>query len=193
MTPERGFAEDERPRVAALYWGAFGGKLGRLMGPRRRALAFLQDVMDPTHALTMRDAAGRIQGLVGFKTYRGAFVGGHMSDMVRHYGRLGGPLRAGLLSLLEREVENHRFVMDGIIVAPEARGQGIGTALLEAIAQEAADRGFSELRLDVIDSNPRARALYERRGFVVGGEHRLGLLRHVFGFRCATTMIRRVG
>lgn len=192
MTPARGFSEVERPRVAALYWGAFGGKLGRVMGPRRRALAFLGDVMDPTHALTMRNDAGQIQGLVGFKTYRGALVGGHMSDMIRHYGRLGGALRAGALSLLEREVENHRFVMDGIIVAPEARGQGIGTALLEAIAQEAADRGYLELRLDVIDSNPRARALYERQGFVAGGEHRLGLLRPVFGFRCATTMIRRV-
>ncbi|NBD28759.1 MAG: GNAT family N-acetyltransferase [Alphaproteobacteria bacterium] len=193
MRLARGFADGERPRIAALYWGAFGDKLGRVMGPRRRALPFLQEVMDPAHAITMRGPSGQVLGLVGFKTYEGAFVGGDLADMARHYGWFGGAWRAWLLSLLEREVENHRFLMDGIIVAPEARGQGIGTALLEAIAQEAAGRGYSELRLDVIDSNPRARALYERQGFVPGGEHRLGPLRHVFGFRSATTMIRRVG
>ena len=193
MSISRGFADEERPRIAALYWEAFGEKLGRVMGPRARALGFLQDVMDPAHAITMRNPAGELLGLVGFKTYEGAFVGGGLGDMTRHYGRLGGIWRAGLLALLEREVENHRFLMDGIIVAPEARGQGIGTALLDAIAKEAAGRGYSELRLDVIDSNPRARALYERQGFVPGGEHRLGVLRHVFGFRSATTMIRRVG
>lgn len=188
-----GLADAERAEVAALYWGAFGGKLGRVMGPEPRALAFIEEVLDPTHALVARDALGTILGVAGFKTYEGAFVGGGLSEMARHYGRLGSLWRLAILSLLEREVENHRFLMDGIIVAPHARGRGVGTALLDAIAREALKRGHREVRLDVIDSNPRARALYEREGFVPGGEHRLGLLRHAFGFETSTTMIRRVG
>ena len=63
------------------------------------------------------------------------------------------------------------------------------SALIRAIKHEAVDRGLSTVRLDVIDTNPRARALYERHDFVATGTQRLGLLRHVFGFHSATAMV----
>ena len=170
---EHGFRSDERGQIARLYWGAFGAKLGRSMGPEARALPFLKEVLDPAHAICARNASGDLLGIVGFKTHQGALVDGSLTDMARHYGWPGAIWRGIVLSLLERDTENERF-------------------LLDAIGAEARARGYKEVRLDVIDSNPRARALYEREGFVPGGEHRLGLLRHVFGFEAATTMIRRV-
>lgn len=36
----RGFPLDQRDAAARIYWDAFGGKLGRVMGPDARALAF---------------------------------------------------------------------------------------------------------------------------------------------------------
>ena len=192
MIIEHGFDEAERPLVAEMYWAAFGDKLGRVMGPKARAVGFIEDVLDPTHALCARDSIGTLLGVAGFKTYESALVGGAWSDMVRHYGRWGSLWRAGLLALLERDTENQRFLMDGIFVTTAARGHGVGTALLDAICDEAKTRGYKEVRLDVIDSNPRARALYDREGFVAGGVQRLGPLRYVFGFESATTMIRRV-
>jgi RimJ/RimL family protein N-acetyltransferase len=44
----------------------------------------------------------------------------------------------------------------------------------------------------VIDTNARARALYERLGFAAAGEAQIGPLRHIFGFRSATMMVRPV-
>ena len=82
--------------------------------------------------------------------------------------------------------------MDGIFVAPEARGQGVGTGLLDAVAAEAQRRGYAEVRLDVVEGNDRARALYEREGFRAVATQSTGVLRHVFGFRSATTMVRQV-
>ena len=79
--------------------------------------------------------------------------------------------------------------MDGIFVSNRARGKGVGTALLDAVCAEAKARGYSEVRLDVIDTNPRARALYERQGFVATDTQHLGLLRHVFGFKSSETMV----
>ena len=113
-------------------------------------------------------------------------------DLARVYGLFGAAWRLALLSLLERDTENRRFLMDGIFVAPEARGRGVGARLLDAIAQEATARGYAELRLDVIDSNTRARALYEREGFTAIGSQPMGWLGPVFGFRSATTMVRRL-
>lgn len=55
-------------------------------------------------------------------------------------------------------------------VVADARGQGIGSALIEALAEEAAPR-FSQLSLNVHLRNPAAR-LYTRTGFRVAGAGR---------------------
>lgn len=52
-----------------------------------------------------------------------------------------------------------------IVVAPEARGCGVGEALMAAGERWARDRGYSMLTLNVFLENRHARALYERTGF----------------------------
>ena len=132
-----------------------------------------------------------ILGVAGFKTDQGAFVGGTFRDLQRVYGSFGALWRAPLLSILERDLAPDTLLMDGIFVAPQARGKGIGAALLTAVSQHAAALGLAQVRLDVIDSNPRARALYERQGFKPLGTTHLGPFKHLFGFQSATTMTRK--
>ncbi|NPD17249.1 GNAT family N-acetyltransferase [Xinfangfangia sp. D13-10-4-6] len=184
---------DQREEAARIYWQAFGGKLSRVMGPDARALAFLNRGLRPDHCFAAMDWQGRLVGLAGYKSVQGSFSGGTRSDLRRAYGRFGSAWRAGLLRLLSNEVDNERFLIDGIAVSPAARGKGIGTALINALCDEALRRGYREARLEVIDGNPRARALYERQGFVATHTDRLGLLRYAFGFDAATTMIRVLG
>lgn len=190
-TLSEGFAEAERPRVAALYWEAFARKLGRVLGPADLAQAFLANAMDPGFAIVARDADGRIMGLAGYKTADGALVSGGFVELSRAYGRLGAMWRGALLSLIARPVAPGVLLMDGICVAAEARGQGVGAALLDAIKRHAQAGGMTHVRLDVIDTNPRARALYERQGFVAQETAWIGPLRLIFGFRSATRMIWR--
>jgi ribosomal protein S18 acetylase RimI-like enzyme len=70
------------------------------------------------------------------------------------------------------------------------RGRGIGSLLLAALYQEAAERGYRSIRLDVVATNTRARALYERHGFRPTRTENLGFVRHFFGFASSTTMVR---
>lgn len=58
-----------------------------------------------------------------------------------------------------------------VAVVESARGQGIGTRLIETLAQAAATRSFSALSLNVHLRNPAAR-LYTRTGFRVAGAGR---------------------
>lgn len=192
MRLTRGFSDADRPAVAALYWEAFGQKLGRAMGPPDLALRFIERVLSPDHAVCAWDSEGRLLGVAGFKTREGALVGGRFRDMAAVYGHLGALWRITLLALLSRDTENVRFLMDGLFVAPQARGRGVGTALLDAIAQEARARGYREVRLDVVEENLRARQLYERLGYRAVGRHSTGPLRLVFRFRAATTMVLEV-
>lgn len=182
-----GFAEHERHEVASLYWHAFSGKLGRVLGPADRALAFVSASLDPSFALVARDDAGMLLGVAGFKTADGALMDGDVRGMLRVYG-IGALWRTALLALVLRPVEPRCLLMDGIFVADKARGRGVGTALLDAIKAHAVALDKREVRLDVIDINPRARALYEREGFVAQRTESLGPLRAVFGFASATEM-----
>lgn len=191
LTLQFGLPGGQRRAAAELYWQAFGGKLGRVLGPDAAALTYLERVIREDHALVaLQD--GRLVGLAGFKTTEGSFAGGTVDDLRAVYGRTGAMWRGALLRLLGRDVDNARFLMDGLCVAREARGHGIGSRLVEAICAEAHRRGFAEVRLDVVDTNWRAKALYERLGFAVAGEERIGPLRHIFGFHSATMMIRRI-
>lgn len=187
-----GIPDKNRAEAAALYWEAFGEKLGFVLGPKYRALMFITEVMRADHGICIHDERGRLLGVAGFKTSRGALVGGRFNDLRRVYGWVGASIRILLLAALERDNENTRFLMDGLFVAQEARGQGVGTQLLDAVCQEAKRRGYKQVRLDVIDTNPRAKALYLHEGFVAVDTHSIGVLRHVFGFSASTTMVRDV-
>jgi ribosomal protein S18 acetylase RimI-like enzyme len=190
VTIRHGFPEEQRAAVAALFWGAFGDKLGRVLGPPLRGQAFVARVVQPEFALSAQGQGGELLGIAGFKTASGGLVGGTMRDLATIYGWPQALWRGPLLSLLERDLAADCLLMDGIFVSAQARGQGVGTALLRAVMTEAKARGMARVRLDVIDSNPRARALYEREGFVAIAEEGLGPLRHIFGFRSATRMER---
>lgn len=186
----RGLPDGLRDAAARLYWQSFGPKLGRVLGPDAPALALLRRTIRADHCLSALSPTGDLLGIAGFKTPDGAFAGGDFADLAAIYGTAGATWRSAALWALSREVDNNRFLMDGLCVDSAAQGQGIGTALIEALCAEARARQYSAVRLDVIDTNLRARALYERRGFVAIRSVPMGPLSHVFGFRAATTMVR---
>ena len=76
--------------------------------------------------------------------------------------RVGGmALGCGALRLLDaRSGELKRM-----FVAPEARGLGIGSAILQAIEQRARQLGLAELKLETGTAQPEALGLYRAAGY----------------------------
>lgn len=184
-----GLRPEHRDKAVELFWEAFRGKLAPVLRPEALAFSFLRSAMDPSHAISAISAGGELLGIVGFKTVNGGFVGGGLRQLCAVYGPVGGIWRGLVLSVLDRPVEPGALLMDGMFVAVSARGQGVGTALIGAFKQKARDFGATSVRLDVIDVNPRARALYERQGFVALETSEIGVFRYVMGFQSSTRMI----
>ncbi len=193
MIVQRGLPDGLRPDAARLYWEAFGDKLKPVLGPETRALSFFERVIRADHCYVALDDLGQLIGLAGFKTPEGSFAGGTRRDLSHIYGTVGAFWRGLLLWALNRDVDNDRFLLDGICVTGSARGHGVGSALIDRICDEGLLLGYRSVRLDVVDSNYRARALYERLGFVAVQTEHIGLLRYVFGFSAATTMVKPIG
>ena len=62
--------------------------------------------------------------------------------------------------------------LENIVVDRNRRNQGLGTKLVEKIMERSQSRNASRLFLEVRESNPAARALYEKCGFVLSGRRR---------------------
>ncbi|MEB4613659.1 GNAT family N-acetyltransferase [Leucobacter sp. M11] len=187
----RGIPAGQEHAVAVLYWEAFGAKLAPALSSRERGVAYLRAHLVPERILCATEH-GRVLGVLGFDegglgavhpTYRG---------LVRAFSPFSAPWRALMLAVLARSARPEEFQLDGISVSAAARGRGIGSRLLDEAKREARERGKVAVRLSVIDTNPRARALYERSGFVPAGTVTMGPLAPVFGFRTASDMVYRM-
>jgi ribosomal protein S18 acetylase RimI-like enzyme len=63
----------------------------------------------------------------------------------------------------------HVLQVQGLAVAEEARGRGVGRVLIRAAVEEARRHGARRLTLRVLGHNTPARKLYEAEGFAVEG------------------------
>lgn len=169
-----------------LYCEAFVDKLAPFLGAADRAAPFLAASFVGDRAFVAhRD--GAVMGIAGFKLAGKGLFAPSFRQFVREYG-LSALVRWAGLVLLERNEEPQCLLMDGIAVADDARGRGLGTRLLSAIEDHARSLGKTSIRLDVIDTNPGARRLYERLGFKAVKTVGVGPLRPLFPFRATTTM-----
>lgn len=74
--------------------------------------------------------------------------------------------RVGLIEVTDDDTE---LTIRHLELLPRTQGGGVGTAVIESVVARARSLGKS-VSLRVLRVNPRARALYERLGFVVEQE-----------------------
>jgi ribosomal protein S18 acetylase RimI-like enzyme len=190
VTIEPLLPEQARMAAAELYWDAFGRLLRPVLGTSPRAVEVLADGIDPRRGIAAMDG-DTLVGVVGLHYKQHAFTRLTARSLLRHYGVRGVP-RLLPLVLFNGRPDRDEMRLDGIAVREERRGQGIGSQLLREAARRAGILGIEVIRLEVVDTNPRARALYEREGYVAVRTERTPYLRRAMGFGEVTTMERRV-
>ena len=67
-------------------------------------------------------------------------------------------------------IKGEDFYIGNLVVAPEYRGQGVGTEIIKSSFQIAREKKCKRVLLDVIFENYKAKKLYERIGFIICGE-----------------------
>ncbi len=83
-----------------------------------------------------------------------------------YYCALAGGRAVGYVGMWQVLDEGH---ITNIAVHPEFRQSGLGSALMEALLEEAGRRGLTALTLEVRKSNHSAQGLYRKYGFSDGG------------------------
>lgn len=181
-----------RRAAAELYWDAFGRQLAPILGGRDAGVRVLERAMVASRAVVALEG-GELVGIAGLDLGRRPFIAVRPAHLIAAFGWLGGALRSLPFLFLHRRRRRGELLIDGIVVRADRRGVGIGAGILRAVYAIARGRGFSTVRLDVMDTNPGARRLYAREGFVAERTERVPILRGLLGFAASTRMVRAVG
>jgi ribosomal protein S18 acetylase RimI-like enzyme len=119
------------------------------MGSQEHGVAVLEKDFDPELAIVAL-RQGQLAGLAGLQYGGRRFINFRVHALYR---------------AVTRRQRRGQLLMNGIAVDAALRGQEVGTRLLQAVFDLAQDNGFDSIRLDVVDTNPGARRLYERMGY----------------------------
>lgn len=150
--------------------------IARWITSGRGSLAFILGDEDCRHRLLADGInwdrvliASRSDGVIGYAAFkhhrRGPFSPG-LAPFVREFGWLGGTLRYGLFMVSECREWYYGFYLYGLRVRKTARRQGVASALLQAVFEQALGCGHEKVELEVQAKNLAARAFYAHHGFV---------------------------
>jgi ribosomal protein S18 acetylase RimI-like enzyme len=183
--------DDFKLSAIRLYFNALKEKLEPILGSDGRAQEALASNI-ATDKCLVAICDGKLVGVMGVQTNKRGFVNPSLKTMAGIYGSFGGILRTGGLALLHHTVGSDELYVDGVAVASEMRGKGIGSHFFELIEQAVSKKRIKTISLEVIDTNPRAKALYERLGFKAVKTQTLWPLNLFvrFPFRSATFMVK---
>ena len=148
-----------------LYFNSLKEKLEPILGSDERAKKLLAKSVAADQCIAAVHE-GKIIGILGVQTKDGGFVNPSLKTMTSIYGKIGGVIRLAGLALLYHHTKTGEVYVDGVAVHPAMRGKGIGTKLLEVLESKALEKQMKVITLDVIDTNPKAKALYKRLGFI---------------------------
>ncbi len=184
-----GMPEEFRREVAEIVYEAFRQKLAPLIGGPEKGAAILENALDPALAI-VAVCRGQLVGVAGLQYDGRNFVTPRRSEFVRQFGALSGTLRFVMFMVFALAYGQKDMYIDILAVAPAMRGKGVGTLLLDAVFQTAREKGFKSVSLEVVDTNPDARRLYERLGFVARRTYPYPYLRGIAGFSASIKMVK---
>jgi ribosomal protein S18 acetylase RimI-like enzyme len=183
--------ESQRAQAGLILYEAFRRKLQPLTGDPARTIPLLSAALN----LDMVMGAvvdGRLLGVAGLHSHEGCYAQFDLLSAAAAHGILRGVRAWAMLSLFSRGAgcPAGELRIAALAVDAAARGQGVGSRLLEAIFAKAYADGLVAVRLEVVDTNSGARQLYERLGFRVVRTERYPLPRNWLGFSGDHVMVK---
>jgi GNAT superfamily N-acetyltransferase len=183
--------EGYRRQAAELCYEAFRAKFEPLLKSQEHGVAILERDLEPGLVIAAW-AEGRLVGMAGLEYAGQYFFDPRWRSFAQEFGWLGGLLRLALFLPFAHHHSEGDLTLGALAVAAQVRGQGVGTQLMEAVFDWACERGFRSVSLEVVDTNPQARRLYERLGFVARRTQRLPSFFNRLGFSAVTLMVKEI-
>jgi ribosomal protein S18 acetylase RimI-like enzyme len=182
ITMQEGLTSDMIDDAVRLFLSAFRDKLTPVLGDDERMVALFKASVNPDSCLAASDQ-GRLVGLLAVKVTGQTFLDVNFITVRSLYGFFGAVSRTVMLKIMDHSVRPKELYVEAIAVDEKARGEGIGTKLIEEVVRLAGNRAMERVTLEVINTNPRALQLYQRLGFSISNRMRIWPVNRIFGWK----------
>ena len=174
-------SEKYRNEAAELLFSALGDKLIPILDDTDKSKQFISSTFNTESCFTaIKD--NNLLGILAFQTLKSNLISPSYKDFTAIYGIIRGTIKAFKLSVLQHKSKPHELYIEAIAVSQKARGQGIGTQLIESLFQYSQEENFKLITLEVINTNPMAQKLYENLGFRVIKKSNIWPINKFFGW-----------
>jgi ribosomal protein S18 acetylase RimI-like enzyme len=160
-----GIPEELRHQAAVICCEGFLSQIEWLFGSKQKAIAVVEHSFDGELGLTAQ-VQGQLVGFVGLRYENRPFLQFDRSHCIRELGLLRGLLAFWVFNNISptKPLADELYIAV-LVVDASIRGKGIGSSLMQAAFEVAQQNQCHSVVLDVANTNPNARRLYERLGF----------------------------
>lgn len=161
---------EDAPKIAPLIYEAIGDIANRLTGETElpKVIACLEVLFrrtDNRHSYLHTYVAENevTKDILGILVLYSGREGTKLDDSLQHWlKKKNAPITS-----IDMEAYPDEYYIDTVCVDINARGLGIGTALLHFAEEVARNQGFTKIALNVETQKLKAQKLYTRLGYVV--------------------------
>ena len=106
-----------------------------------------------------------VVGFAGLQYSNKSYSDPSLNQIIRIYGL--ETIRVFLFLIIEffNKPKAHQLHLDTLAVSDQEQNKGIGTKLIQSTIKLAKTKKFSQIKLEVIGTNKKAKSLYEKIGF----------------------------
>jgi ribosomal protein S18 acetylase RimI-like enzyme len=156
--------KNQRIRAIEILYYAFEQKIRALIKSKEKALAIYNKSLKNDQVFyALLD--GNVVGLIGLQYKNRTFLEFKYRDLRKYFNPLQSYFIYKIYKLTSPKIKDDVLRIDSIAVDKSFRNLGIGTQLINKVFEFAKNKGFKKVILEVINTNPKAKGLYERIGF----------------------------
>ena len=160
-----GIPAKQRIKIAKMLYETFEHIFSNIFGNKNKTILLISTcIQDDRTLVAFKDDLA--VGLAGLQYCGKSFIDPSLKQVTRIFGlETFRVLLFGGIFLFFNKRTQKEIHLESLAVTTDEQGKGIGSKLLYFVIDYARLKGFSQIRLEVKDSNPNAKRLYERIGF----------------------------
>ena len=156
--------KNQRIRAIEIFYDAFEQKIRALIKSKEKALAiYNRSLKNDQVFYALLD--GNVVGLIGLHYKNKTFLEFKYRDLRKYFNPLRSYFIYRIFKLTSPKIKDDALRIDSIAVDKSFRSLGIGSQLINKVFEFAKNEGFREVVLEVVNTNPKAKELYDRIGF----------------------------
>lgn len=164
ITIQFGIPKNQQLIIANIFYENFQDKFKIFLGNKKKAIPLIASTLEDDRII-VAIKNGKVIGFAGLQYHKKSFSIPSLTQIVKIYGFMTIRTFPFFVISSFNKPKSFQLHLESLAVTGKEQGKGIGTQLLNATINHAKAKSFSQIKLEVIQTNQKAKKLYKKIGF----------------------------